>query len=529
MSRPHYFRSDWIERTDHSLDVDVCVYGGSAAGFTAAIEAASRGHSVALLHPGRFVGGLQVGGLGWTDYGKQHVIGGMAREFYRRCGQHYGKPEEWQFEPHVAQQAVDSMLADASVKPLLCQYLDRVDVVQGRIVSIRLLGGLVVRAKVFIDATYEGDLLAHAGCRFSLGREANSIYGETLNGIHVGPFHQFVPDGVDAFNTPGDPSSGLLPGVEPIDLRRHQGRGDHRLQAYNFRICMTNDPDLKIDWERPEHYHPDQYKLADRWFNASARNGYNEMVRSSKPLVPAKFDVLPNKTPGGFQKTDTNNHGPVSSDFIGNNWDWPLATHAQREGLFQRHVQWQMGFYYHIANSPEIPDPYRGAYSHWGLSRDEFTQSGHWSHTLYIREGRRLIGDEVLTELHCMHKRRVSDPVGMGSYNLDSHNCTRFLTSEGTVQNEGDVQVAPAGPYSIGYTCIRPKRGEVNNLLVPVCCSTSHIAYGSVRMEPVFMGLGQVAGVAASQAILEGRCVQDLDYARLRSQLDAVGQVCELQ
>jgi hypothetical protein len=528
MSDLHYFNPPWIRTTDQTLNVDVCIYGGSAAGFTAAIEATRRGHAVALLHPGKFIGGLQVGGLGWTDYGKQHVIGGMAREFYRRCGQHYGKPEEWYFEPHVAQHAVNSMLADASIHPILCQYIDRVCVEHGHITSIRMLGGLTVHAKVFIDATYEGDLLAHAGCSFHLGREANSTYGETLNGIHVGPYHQFVPDCVDPFNTPGDPSSGLLPGIEPIDLRRHQGRADHRLQAYNFRICMTNDPTLKVDWLPTERYQPDQYKLADRWFHAASRNPYNEQIQPQNPLVPSKFDIFPNTTSAGFLKTDTNNHGPVSSDFIGQNWNWPLATHYQREHIFQAHVHWQKNFYYHLANSPNIPDHYRRAYSHWGLSRDEFNTSGHWSHTLYIREGRRLISDDVLTELHCMHKRRFADPIGMGSYQLDSHNCTRFLTTEGTVLNEGDVQVAPAGPYSIGYTCIRPKRGEIANLLVPVCCSTSHIAYGSVRMEPVFMGLGQVAGIAASLAILEGRHVQDLNYNRLRSQLDNVGQICEL-
>lgn len=522
----HYFDADWIIPTTESLRVDLCIYGATSAGIMAAVEATRRGRTVALLNPGRHIGGLTSGGLGWTDYGKQHVIGGLARDFYRRVGALYGKPEEWQFEPHKAARVFETYLREAGVTVRPGQYLDRVELMDGRIARITLLGGLSVVAKVFMDATYEGDLLAAAGVSFHVGREANAQYGETLNGVQVHGKHQFAPATVSAFVKPGDPSSGLLPFVEGVDLRERTGAGDHRVQAYNFRICMTDDPALRIPWEQPADFHADWYAMALRWFNAE-KDRYNEHLW--KPGLPGKFDVFPNLTAGGHRKTDTNNQGAVSSDFIGANWDWPNATYVHREAIFQRHVSWQKGFYWLMANDPRIPERYRSAYALWGLARDEFTDCGGWSPQLYVREARRMVADIVLTEHDCMHRRRCEDPVAMGSYNLDSHNCTRFATREGLLMNEGDVQVAPAGPYGISYRCIVPRRGEAANLLAPVCCSTSHIAYGSVRMEPVFMALGQSGAVAACLAMDDALVtLQDLPYARLRRELDALGQVVAL-
>lgn len=524
-----YFRSDWITPSLRTHQVDVCVYGASSGGVIAAIAAKKLGLSVALLQPGKFVGGLSTGGLGETDYGKQHVIGGMARDFYRRLGRHYGRPEEWRFEPSAAQAVFDAWLAEADIEPILCQYLDSVERVGNRVAAITLLGGRQVRAKVFIDATYEGDLLAKAGCSFHVGREDNATFGETINGIQVKPKHQFGPGVVDPFVRAGDPSSGLLPFVEPHDLSTQQGKGDARVQAYCFRICMTNDPALRIDWSKPEDYRPETYELARRWFQ-SDKDSFNEQImpRDGVPHI-RKFDVLTQRTKGGLFKTDTNNHGAVSSDFIGANWDWPTASFTRREQMFQAHVSWQQGLYWTLANDPGIPDRYRDIYRQWGLCKDEFGTTGGWSHTLYVREGRRLISDYVLTEHDCMHARKCDDPVGMGSYNLDSHNCTRFITrneqGQLTVMNEGDVQHPPAGPYGISLRSIMPASTECANLVVPVCCSTSHIAYGSVRMEPVFMVLGESAAHLADLAIRSDRPVQAVAYAELERRLLDAGQV----
>ncbi len=532
MSELHYFRPDWIEPTDRTIDCDLCVYGASSSGIITAIAAKKLGLTVALLQPGRFVGGLTTGGLGETDYGKQHVIGGMAREFYRRLGAHYGVGEEWRFEPRAASAVFDAWLREADIQPLLAQYLDRVDSENNRITQIHLLGGLRVRARVFVDATYEADLLARAGCSYHVGRESNQTFNETLNGIQVKPKHQFGPGEVDPFVRPGDPSSGLLPFIEPRDQSKHQGEGDRRLQAFCFRVCMTNDPALRIDWQKPEAYRDLDYELAIRW-HQSEKDNFNEplMPRQGKPHI-RKFDVLSPLTRNGFFKTDTNNHGAVSSDYIGGNWKWPDASYQEREEIFQAHVRWQQGFYWTMANSPRIPERYRDVYRQWGLSRDEFTTTGGWSHTLYVREARRLISDYVLTEADCMHTRQCNDPVGMGSYNLDSHNCTRFVTTGASgkpiVMNDGDVQHPPAAPYSISFRSIVPARSECTNLVVPVCCSTSHIAYGSVRMEPVFMILGQSAAHIADLSIRNESSVQEIRYETLRQRLQDAGQVLTL-
>ncbi len=535
MSDLHYFHDNWIVSTDRSLDVDVCIYGATSAGVVAAIACAKLGLSVALLQPGRFVGGLTTGGLGLTDYGKQHVIGGMSREFYRRVGKVHGTDDCWHFEPHAAQAAYDAWLREAGVEPIFCQYLDNVTKTGDRIAEVTLLGGLRVRAKVFMDCTYEGDLYAKAGCSYHVGREANEVYGETINGSQVRPYHQFGHGAVDPFVKSGDASSGLLPWVEKTDFTQRRGTGDHRVQAYCFRTCMTDDAALRIDWPKPDAYRPEWYELVARYYNAD-KDKHNDPL----PPMPKeaqnglrKFDLLDRRTANGKQKTDTNNHGPVSSDFIGANWDWPEASYARREELFQLHVSYQQGFYWTMANDPRIPDRYRAVYKQWGLCKDEFTSTGGWSHTLYVREGRRLVSDYVLTEADCMHTTQAEDPVGMGSYQLDSHNCTRFVTTTAdgkpTVMNDGDVQVRPAGPYRISYRSIVPASRECANVIVPVCCATSHIAYGSVRMEPVFMILGESAAHAAYLAIRGSSSVQAVKYSELEKRLTDAGQVLNAQ
>jgi len=530
-SNLHYFDPAWIRPTRDGVTADVCVYGGTAAGVVAAAAAARLGLRAVLLQPGRHLGGMTTGGLGWTDYGRKHVIGGMARQFYRQVGRFYGKAEEWHFEPRAAEQVIDSLSIEAGLQVLRCQYLDRAAMDGHRIVALTLRGGLEVRARQFIDATYEGDLMAAARVTFTVGREANSTYGETLNGIQVRDKHQFSHP-IDPYVIPGNPASGLLPHLIAEDLAVHQGEGDRRVQAYNFRMCMTDDPSLKIDWPLPEVFDPQDYVLATRWFQGE-KNAYNDQLRPlAKPeAAPGKFDILPNLTAGGLHKTDTNNHGPVSSDFIGANYDWPEGDYEARARIFQRHVAYQMGFYWHMANSPEVPERYRRAYARWGLPSDEFTDTGHWPHQLYVREARRMVSDYVITEADCRGTSRPSDAIGMASYTMDSHNCARFVKMDqgrARVLNEGDVQVPPTDPYPVSYRAIVPRRGECENLLVPVCMSASHIAYGSARMEPVFMVLGESAAQAAALACRAGCPVQAVPYVPLREALLAANQVLAL-
>jgi hypothetical protein len=522
----HYFQPSWVEKTDRSIEVDVCVYGGTAGGVVAAVAATRRGKSAAILQPGNYLGGMTTGGLGETDFGKKAVIGGMAAQFYRDLGKHYGRDEEWKFEPSAAQKVIDGYARDANVAVHYRQYLDAVEMDGQRIVSVRMLGGLRVRARVFIDATYEGDLLAKAGVTFTVGREPNSRYGETVNGVQVRDTHQFSHV-VDPFVVEGDPSSGTLPFINTQDAAP-AGSGDGRLQAYNFRVCMTDDPTNRVAWRKPEPFDPRLYLLATRWFNGE-KDRYNEQVgKGGRPHDISKFDRL-----CVGSKTDTNNHGPVSSDFIGANYTWPEGDYAERERVFQAHVAWQQGLYWFLANDPSVPQRYRDAYSQWGLARDEFADTDHWPHQLYVREARRMVSDDVLNEHDTQHHRQADDPVGMGSYNMDSHNCQRFIrlderTGRYRVLNEGDVQLPPKAPYRVSYRSIVPRVGECVNLLVPTCLSSSHIAYGSVRMEPVFMVLGESAAIAGCLAIDAGVAVQDVPYTRLGPELEKAQQVLSI-
>ena len=536
----HYFHPSWIEPTDQTLEADLCIYGGTAAGVIAAVRASQLGLKPILLHPGKILGGMTTGGLGWTDFGRKETIGGLAREVYRRIGDLYGVDEEFQFAPGKAQAVIDQLIDDSRADVRLGQYLDGAEIEDGRIAAVHLLGGLTVRARMFIDATYEGDLLAAAGVTFTVGRESNAKYDESLNGTQVRDQHQFGPAKISPFVEPGNPASGLLPNIEPADARHRIGRGDHRLQAYNFRVCMTDDPDLKIDWQKPEGYDPLDHELLVRWYAQAEKDDYNDPLKppwqeekAYNPdghVIPSKFDVFPHRTAGGYGKTDTNNHGPVSSDFIGANYAWPTADYATRERIFQRHVTYQQGLYWTLANDPRIPERYRDAYGAWGLPNDEFAATGHWPHQLYVREGRRMVSDHVITEHDCMGTVRAEHSVGLGSYTLDSHNCSRFIrfTDDGpVVMNEGDVQVPPTDPYPVDYRCIVPADGECANLLVPVCISASHIAFGSARMEPVFMTLAESAAAAASVAIEENLAVQDVPYKALRPHLEETGQALE--
>ena len=510
---------------------DLVIYGGTSAAISAAIQARKMGKSVVVVSPEEHLGGLTSGGLGWTDSGQKEVIGGFARTFYQRLKQHYDRPEAWMyqdpeeyshydreadamwvFEPHVAEQAFEALVKENEIPVFRDRWLDRENGVvkeDNQVVSITMLNGETYRGKVFLDATYEGDLMEEAGVSFTIGREGNDVYGETLNGVQKARAidHQFIHD-VSPYLVPDDPESGLLPNIHG-DVPGEDGQGDHRVQAYNFRMCLTTAEENQVPFPKPSNYDPLDYELLGRYFDTGFRD------------IFGKFDPAPNR------KTDTNNYGAFSTDYIGMNYDYPEGSYERRREIIKDHEDYQKGLMWFLSNDPRVPEDIRAAMSEWALSKDEFTDNGHWPHQIYVREARRMVSDFVMNELHLTAQLPTPQPIGMGSYNMDSHNTQRYVDSRGFARNEGDIQINPGGPYPISYRAIIPKSEEAANLLVPVCLSSSHIAYGSIRMEPVFMILGQSAAIAAALAIDGETDVQTVDYNDLRRHLLEEGQVLE--
>ena len=530
----------------NSVEADVVIYGSSPAAMAAAVQLKRMGTKAVVVSPERRIGGLTTGGLGQTDIGNKSAFGGIALEFYKAVAAYYadrsrwtrqrpetyfpdgqcagskGKESMWTFEPSAALSILEGWEKRDGLDIRRGELLDRAGGVErkdGRIVSIRTLSGGVYRGKVFIDATYEGDLMAAAGVSYAVGREANSVYGETLNGNAPAQarFHQFN-QGVDPYVKRGDPSSGLLPGVEPFDPAEKPGDGDRRVQAYCFRMCLTDDPENRIPFRKPAGYREQDYELLFRNFEIKM------LDRDHMPWINSK---MPNR------KTDTNNRTAFSSDFIGRNWSWPEASYAEREKMLAAHLAYQQGLMWTLANHPRVPENVRREVSRWGTCRDEFADGlgDGWQRQLYVREARRMVGEYVMTEANCRGKAVAPRPIAMGAYNMDSHHVRRQVWADGFVHNEGDVEVGTdehgrrLPPYPIDYGAVVPKRGECANLLVPVCLSASHIAFGSIRMEPVFFALGQAAGTAAALACGDSCAVQDVKYPTLASRLLADGQV----
>ncbi|MBE7501301.1 MAG: FAD-dependent oxidoreductase [Verrucomicrobiales bacterium] len=522
---------------------DVVVYGGTSAGVIAAVQTARMGKSVIIVCPDRHLGGLSSGGLGFTDTGNKAVIGGLAREFYHRIWKHYDQPAAWKsqpresygnrgqgtpaidgeqrtmwiFEPHVAEQVFEDLVREHAIPVHRDEWLDRaagVTKAHGRLTTIRTLSGRSYAGRMFLDATYEGDLMAAAGVEYHVGREARSVYGEKWNGVQTGVLHHrhhfgAVPQPISPYVVPGDPTSGVLPRIS-TDPPGEYGAGDHRVQAYCYRMCLTDHPDNRLPFPKPAGYDPGQYELLARIFAAGWRETFD------------KFDPIPNR------KTDTNNHGPMSTDNIGYNYDYPEASYERRREILEEHRTYQQGWLYFIAHDPRVPPEVRAEMRRWGLPKDEFQDNGGWPHQIYVREARRMIGQFVMTEHELLGTRPTPDSVGMGSYTIDSHNVQRYITPEGHVQNEGDIGVGLRGPYAIAYGALVPKAGQADNLLVPVCVSSSHIAFGSIRMEPVFMILGQSAATAAVLALEADVAVQKVPYPRLRERLLRDGQILEV-
>jgi hypothetical protein len=510
---------------------DVIIYGGTAAAIIAAVQVHQMGHSVIVVSPDQHVGGLSSGGLGFTDTGNKSVIGGLARDFYHRIWLHYQQPLAWNwqksseygnkgqgtpaidgaartmwiFEPHVAEQVFEDYIRENGIRVDRDQWLDREKGVAkkaGKIQAITTLSGQVYSGKMFIDATYEGDLMAAARVSYTTGREANATYGESWNGVQTGVLHHghHFKNNISPYRVAGDPKSGLLPRVSGDDPGE-KGAADHRIQAYCFRLCLTDHVANRIPFPRPAGYDAAQYELLTRVLDS----GWNEVFN--------KFDGIPN------HKTDVNNHGPFSMDNIGMNYDYPEGSYARRKEIIHEHEVYQQGLLYFLANDPRVPAAIQTRMKTWGLSADEFKDNGNWPHQLYIREARRMKGKFVMTEQTVLGKSEVPQSVGMGSYTLDAHNAQRYVKKDGFVQNEGDIGVDIKLPYKVAYGAIVPQQQECSNLLVPVCLSASHIAYGSIRMEPVFMILGQSAATAAVLAITDNKAVQEIDYEKLKARL----------
>jgi hypothetical protein len=527
---------------------DIVIYDGTSAGVAAGIQSSRMGRSVVIIEPSSRLGGLTTGGLGATDIGNKQAIGGISREFYQNIKRHYDKPENWKwqkpeeyrqdrnrdledamwtFEPSTALKVYQEMLAPENVDIVYNQRLDRNNGVkkQGhKIVEIMMESGQVYQGKMFIDASYEGDLMATAGVTYTYGRESNKEYGESLNGVQANKVsltlkgrisrnaihHNFI-DGVDPYIVKGDPSSGLLPfiteGGPGID-----GRGDKKIQAYCFRMTLTDHPDNRIPFKKPDNYNETEYELLFRNYEA-AEGPLEEMYSYGDPLVPWINTPMPNR------KTDTNNQKGFSTDFIGQNYDYPEASYEERKKIIERHRSYQQGLMWTLAYHPRIPQKVRDVVSKWGTCKDEYERKDGWQQQLYVREARRMVSDYVMTQRNCEGLDVAEDPVSLAAYSMDSHHTQRYVDANGYVQNEGNVEAHGFPPYPVSYRSIIPKKGEAGNLLVPVCVSSTHIAFGSIRMEPVFMILGESAATAASLAIDSKTDLHSLDYNLMKAQL----------
>ena len=538
---------------------DIVIYGGTSAGISAAIQSSRMGKSVVLIEPTKRIGGLTTGGLGQTDIGNKQAIGGISREFYQNIKKYYDNPANWKwqtqqeyrdggqtrtsvgedamwtFEPSAALKVYKEMIAAEKIDLVYEERLNRKSGVNkngSRIVEITMESGKIFSGKMFIDATYEGDLMATARVSYTIGRESNKQYGETLNGVQANDYsitlrgtvsknsahHNFI-DGVDPYIIKGDPSSGLLPfivkGGPGID-----GYGDKGIQAYCFRMTLTDHPENRIPFQKPENYNELEYELLFRNYEA-ADGPVEKMYSYGDPLVPWINSAMPNR------KTDTNNQKGFSTDFIGQNWDYPEASYNERVKIAELHRNYQQGLMWTMAYHPRIPQKVRDVVSKWGTCKDEYEREDGWQQQLYVREARRMISDYVMTQKNCEGFEIAEDPVGFGAYGMDSHQVQRYVDANGFVQNEGNVEASVPGPYPVSYRSIIPKKDECSNLLVPVCVSATHIAYGSIRMEPVFMVLGQSAATAASLAIDKNLEIQRLNYNELKNRLLKDKQVLE--
>jgi hypothetical protein len=498
---------------------DLVVYGGTAGGVMTAVSGAREGLKTVLLEPGSHLGGMATGGLSRTDFGKKEVIGGYALEFYWRVGRKYGiqrfaQDVAWFYEPKVGEQVLREMLEQAGVQVRIRHRLREKTGVEKsgtRLVAIQAENGTRFEGRMFADCSYEGDLMAQSGVQYTVGRESQAQYGESLAGVRERtPLHQFL-----VRVSPYDASGKLLPEVDPSP-RGTPGAADKKVQSYNFRLIFSDDPANQTPFPKPPGYDPKRYELLARLLEAETKQWGRPPVMHEVCLIAQ----IPNR------KADINNQGAFSTDYIGKSWDYPDGDYAKRAGIWQDHVNYVKGFFYFLAHDGRVPAALQKEMNSWGLAKDEFTDTENWPHQLYIREARRMVGEFVVTQKDLQTHLKKADVIGMGSYNSDSHNIQRLATADGAVENEGDMQV-PVTPYQIPYRVMLPKRAQATNLLVPVCFSASHVAYSSLRMEPQYMILGQAAGVAAGLALKSDKPVQEIPVASLQEKLKSQGAVFE--
>lgn len=490
---------------------DIVIYGGNSAGIAAAVQATKMGLSSVVIEPSQHIGGLSSGGLGDTDFGDKSVIGGLSLDFYNRLGHYYQSPEAvWMFEPKAAASVFKDWINEFSIEVITRERLQLTGGVvksSNRITAIRMESGRTFEGHIFMDMTYEGDLMKVADISYATSRESNQQYGETYNGIQTAvAVKNQLPPGIDPYVIKGVKSSGLLPGVNP-DAGGEDGEADDKIQAYCYRMCLTNNPDNRVMVQCPAGFDERDYELMFRAIEQGQKTRF------------FKLNGVPN------QKTDSNNDQGFSTDYIGYNYDYPEANYEAREQIAAAHEKHQRGLIWTLQNHPRVPEAIRDFYKPWGLPLDEFEDYGHWTPQLYIRESRRMLSDFVMNENHICLRSEINDSIAMGSYTMDSHNTQRHVSKEGYVVNEGDVQIKLSAPYPISYRAIVPKEQECANLFVPVCLSSSHIAYGSIRMEPVFMAIAQSAATAAALALEEGSSVQAVNYKALSRRLLEDGQV----
>lgn len=537
---------------------DVVIYGGTSAGVSAAIQSSRMGKKVILIEPSNRIGGLTTGGLGKTDIGNKQAIGGISREFYQNIKKYYLKPENWiwekreayrgvgyntfdedamwAFEPSVALKIYFDMLEkEPNIQIIYNQRLNRKSGVKQEnkvIKSILMETGQIYQGKMFMDCSYEGDLMAASGVSYTVGRESNSQYGESLNGVQANNVsltlhkkasmnsihHNFI-DGVSPYLIKGNPKSGLLPFVS-ADKPGIDGQADHKIQAYCYRMTLTNHPENRILFKKPKGYKELDFELLFRNYEA-AKGDIRKMYDYGDPLVPWINSEMPNR------KTDTNNQKGFSTDFVGQNYQYPEASYEDRIKIAALHRKYQQGLMWTLAYHPRIPKQVRDVVSQWGMCKDEFAADGGWTDQLYIREARRMVSDYVMTQRNCEALTVAPDVIGLGAYQMDSHPTQRYVDLNGYVKNEGNVEAHVDAPFPISYKSIIPKKLEVKNLFIPVCLSSSHIAYGSIRMEPVFMVLGQSAAIAASIAIDKNIPTHEVPYLELRAALIKSHQILE--
>lgn len=513
-----------------AADFDLVIYGGTPSGLSAGIVAAREGASVVVIEPTKWVGGMVTGGLCRSDVGKEDTIGGFPREFFGRAAAVKPGTPMWYAEPSVNMIAFQTMLKEAGVKVVTAQALKSITQEGARITSLTTSDGTTYQGKQFIDATYEGDLMAAAKVSYIVGRESTAQYGEPLAGYHPMPIRprtievmesdcpsiggkgpsyiHGTPTSISGLDANGKPIYGVFP-----DSKAAPGSADKLTQSYNFRICVTQREDIKVPFPKPATYDPAKYEL---------------LLRLIQAFPGVRFGRLFHLGNVANGKYDLNAQGLFSTDYPGANFDYPDGDATTRARIWQDHTNFIQGMLWFLGHDERVPQSLRDQANSWGLCKDEFTDNAYWPYALYVREGRRMIGEYVMVQKDLQTDIFKDDSIGMGSFLIDCHIVQRILAEDGTVRDEGSFQDTPALPYHIPYRSITPKRAECENLLVPVCLSASHIACCSLRMEPVYMALGHASGIAAVMAIKAKSPVQSIDVPALRKKLLEQKAVLEL-